>query len=152
MKALHTSKFGNAVRLSALYGSAIAALLCGIAFATDRPLFSHYEEILSGNIDYYGVRIYLGLLLGVFLSYLLAANSNKRLAVAGSLLAICAVGGMFAWYRTIHNASLDAFVAALASPALLHIVAVGSEARSFEREVVPVPSEPVQVVGAYEAA
>lgn len=150
MKTLSNFKYGNAVRLGAIYGSAIAAVLFGTAFATDRLLHSHYPEIFSGNADYFGVRMFLGLLLGVFVSYLLAAS--KRFALTGSLLAICAVGGLFAWFNTNLETFPSPFLAVLAIPAVLHMVAVRSEHQAIEKEVVPLSSEVVHVAGVPEAA
>ena len=104
MYALNIREFGHATRLSALCGSAVAALLFGIGFAAEQQLPYHIERVFFGQHETFGLAIYLGLIGLVFVSYLLA--SKQKFTVRSSLLAIGFV------------------LLVLALPPLLHVLAV----------------------------
>ena len=122
MYALNIREFGHATRLSALCGSAVAALLFGIGFAAERQLPYHIERVFFGQHETFGLAIYLGLIGLVFVSYLLA--SKQKFTVRSSLLAIGFVGAIYAWCLWGHNFVPSPLLLVLALPPLLHVLAV----------------------------
>ena len=150
MNFLRMREIGDATRLAALCGSAIAALMFGISFATDKLFPYHIERFLIGQAENIGLAIFLGLVLAVFVSYLLAAR--KKFAIPGSMLAICSVGAIYAWCRVGYNFFPSLYLAVMVCPALLHVLATQLYRLSLQREIIFLQNEAVGVVNTCEAA
>ena len=94
----------------------------------------HIERFLIGQAENLGLAIFLGLVLAVFVSYLLAAR--KKFAIPGSMLAIGSVGAIYAWCRVGHNFFPSPYLAVMVCPALLHVLAAQLYRLSLEPIVI----------------
>ena len=144
MNVLRIREIGDATRLGALCGSAIAVLMFGISFATDKQLAYHIGRFLIGQAENLGLAIFLGLVLAVFVGYLVAARRN--FAIPGSMLAICSVGAIYAWCQVGLNFFPGPYLAVMVSPALLHILAAQLHRLSLQSEIVSLQNEAVSVL------
>lgn len=112
----------NVSRTAAIWGSAAAAIIFGIGFATDTQLLSSFYAFRVQGLTKTIVFPYFGLLTVIFGSYLLAGKRAWELS--GSVLAIIAVFALYAWCLVSHKFYPGPYLVALALPAILHIFAV----------------------------
>ena len=121
MNVLRIRKVGNLFRRGALCGSAIAFLMFVFGFATDKQLVFLIQQFVAGQVQQLSFSVFLFLILAVFIGYLIAAS--KKHAHLGSMFSLCSVVAIFTWCRASFNFSPSPFLAVLACPALLHILA-----------------------------
>ena len=100
-------------RAIALWGSAVAAIMFGLAFVTDVRLS---YEIVSGQI------VSIVLTLFVFLGYLLAWR--QKYEATGSLIAVAGVAALYVWFYTAYSIIPAPALLAVALPAVFHLIAV----------------------------
>ena len=150
MTALSFREIENASRISALYGSAIAALTFGIGFAAEKQLTYHVNRLVSSQSGSLGLAVFLGLILAVFISYWFAARTKDP--IPGSLLAIGFVAAIYGWCRVGLDFFPSPYLAVLVGPALLHIWAVKLSRRPSKSDEVLPEDEAASFASTSEAA
>ena len=139
MTALNLSRFENLSRALAHSGSAIAALIFGICFATEKNFAYQTKRFLTGQDEDLGLPIFLCLLLAVFVGYVLAGK--KQFVAIGSILTIGAVGAVYAWCQVELNRSPGPYLIVLACPALFHLLALMLHRQSLQGERASLQSQ-----------
>ena len=113
MNTAYVEEAESVTRSIARWGSAAAAIVFGVAFATDRSL----------NWDFFsGQSAHIGLTVVIFAGYALALT--KQFEVLGSAIARLAIVGLYLYGLLPSVQAPNAIFLAVGAPALFHLVAV----------------------------
>lgn len=137
-------KLEDMSRTVAVWTSAsVIIIFTGVFFATNSNFGYHLQQIYAGKEESIKLPVFLGMILAVFVGYLLARK--KQLAVVGATIAMIATAVIYAWCELWYLDPLSPYLLALAGPALFHLASVELD-RAAARQEASVRSEEPQSV------
>lgn len=113
MNATAIQETESVTRTIARWGSAVAAVVFGVAFITDKHLSL---QIVSLQL------VPIALIVAIFAGYALAWT--KRYEAVGSVIALLSVIGAYVAYKLLNPPAVTPFFLGVGLPALFHLVAV----------------------------
>ena len=122
MSAAKVHLLENLARTVAIWGSAVSAVIFGVAFATDGLLFYSWYHSLQLEMAFPRVLMFFVLLTVLFGAYMLAGQ--RKWELSGSLLALSTIAATYGWCEFGMEVRLGPYFMVLAFPAVCHVFAV----------------------------